>query len=310
VGDLIAALDDDDFQQREQALQALVAVGTAAILRLRVSADSGPPEVRWRAMAALKAIDAAGTSEDLETTAMALLAFLGAGYSHLSRDVYDGIAFGRVVKEGMEWLTDRQAEDGSFPGAGITAHAWAALALSEAYGLTAAKYLREPAQKAIDWIVSHMAMDARGLFYQGMALKSGELSELTYPRGIAERTAVALAAKRADEPASIFIRAATQVLQIFTYKNKRLLDLSGLPGVDPARMEMETIYVVGMALFQADGPGGPHWKSYAAQDKDRFLAAQNRVPGTCDRGTWPAVGTRDRIKTCALAALSREIYYR
>jgi len=310
IEELIAELDDDNFQRREQALQNLVAVGTPAVRRLTESVEKGTPEVRWRARAALRAIGAAGTSEDVETTAMALLAFLGAGFSHLSRDEYDGIAFGRVVKDGLRWLVDRQAENGSFEGVGPAAHAWAALALSEAYGMTASQPLQDPAQRAIDWIVSHPARDARGLFYQGMALKSGELSELTFPRDAAERTTAALTLKRADEPASIFIRAGTQVLQIFTYKNKRLLDLCGLPGLDPGRMETETVYAVGLALVQGEGPEGPQWKAYNEQEKGRILAGQNHVHGTCDRGSWAAVGTRDRIKACALSTMSREIYYR
>jgi hypothetical protein len=310
VGALIADLDDDDFLRRDQALRNLVAIGSRAVPRLREFTEKGTPEVQWRARAALRDIGAAGTSEDLEATAMALMAFLGAGYSHLSKDVYDDIPFGTVVKRGVQWLIDRQAEDGSFKGAGIVAHAWAALVLSEAFGLTASRPLQEPAQRAIDWLVDHPANDARGLFYQGMALKSAELSELTFPRAAAERTTNTLAAKRADEPASIFIRASTQVLQIFTFKSKRLLDLRGLPGVDASRMEMETAYVVMLALFQAEGPGGPVWKSFSEHEKVRNLDAQNRVPETCERGSWSAVGTRERLKACSLATLSREVYCR
>jgi hypothetical protein len=310
VAALIAELDDDDFQRRDQALRNLVAIGNRAVARLRESSEKGTPEVQWRARAALRDIGAAGTSEDLESTAMALLAFLGAGYSHLSKDVYDDIPFGSVVKRGIQWLVDRQAEDGSFMGAGIAAHAWAALALSEAYGMTASRPLQEPAQRAIDWLVDHPAKDARGLFYQGMALKSAELSELTFPREAAERTTNALAAKRADEPASIFIRASTQVLQIFTFKSKRLLDLGGLPGVEGSRMELETAYVVTLALFQAEGPEGSVWKSFNEQEKVRIRETQSRVPQTCERGSWSAVGTRERLRACALATMSREVYYR
>src|SRR6185436_8996503 len=116
---LIAALDDDDLQRRGQALRNLVALGNRAVPRLQESTEKGTPEVQGRARAALQEIGAAGTSDDIEATAMALLAFLGAGFSPGSKDVYDGIAFGGVVKRGVQWLIDRQAEDGSFRGAGI-----------------------------------------------------------------------------------------------------------------------------------------------------------------------------------------------
>src|SRR6185503_2813711 len=74
VADLIMGLDDDDFERREESLRGLVAIGTPAVPRLRESADRGTPEVRWLAKAVLRAIASAGTSEDVETTAMALLA--------------------------------------------------------------------------------------------------------------------------------------------------------------------------------------------------------------------------------------------
>ena len=310
IESLIRELDDDDFQRRDRALKDLVAIAEPALPQLRESAGKGPAEVQWRSKAALKRIGGRTTSEDVEVTGMALVAFLGAGYSHFSKDVYDDLHFGTVVKEGLKWLIARQGADGSFEGTSVAGQAWGALALSEAYGMTAVPVLQESAQRAIDFIASCPATEARGLLYQGMALKSAEVSELAYPRESSPRTTVALAAKRGDEPASIFIRAAVQLLQIFTYRQKRLLDLTGLPGIDPSHMEMETLYVVGLALFQADGPGGPRWKAFNEEAKGRILAAQNHVYGTCDRGSWAAVGTRERIKTCALATLSRELYYR
>src|SRR6185295_15738321 len=150
--------------------------------RLRSAAADGSAEAQWRAKRALRRIGVLETSEDVEATSMALLAFLGAGYTQLARPVSDGTDFGKVVKEGLQWLLAQEGPDGSFEGANAAAQAWGALALAEAYGMT---------------------------------LKSAELSELPFPGAASERTVRALAAKRADEPASIFIRAATQVLQIF-----------------------------------------------------------------------------------------------
>lgn len=307
---LIAGLDHDEFQQREQAVKDLVEIGTPAVPRLQETAEKGSPEAQWRARMALRRISILDTADDVEATGMALVAFLGAGYSQLSREIYDGIAFGQVVKEGLQWLIGRMSEDGSFEGATPSAQAWATLALSEAYGMTASQPLKEPAQRAVDYLAGHPAADARALLAQGMALKSAELSELVFPRDAAERVVHALRATRAAEPASIFTRAAVQILQIFTFKNKSMVDLTGLPGMDPSRMEMETIYAVGLAIFQADGPQGPAWKAFNEAEKGRILAAQNHLVGKCDRGSWAATGTASRLKTTALATLSREIYYR
>ncbi len=49
---------------------------------------------------------------DAGNTALSMLAFLGAGYSHLSKDTYDGICFGDVVRKGLQWMMSHQDPEG------------------------------------------------------------------------------------------------------------------------------------------------------------------------------------------------------
>jgi hypothetical protein len=302
-------MDDDDFDRREKAMKSLGAAGAGAVPLLEEAAQRAGPEVRWRAAVALRDVECRATVDDLELTAMATLTFLGAGYSPLSRDIYEGYHFGTVVTAGLKWLLDRQKTDGSFGGGGAAADAWAALALSEAFGMTARDVYREPAQRAVDFLVNHPAADSRALFYQIMALKSGELSDLRFPREALATTTKALVMKRAEEPFSIFTRAAVQIAQIFTYKRKQWLDLTGIPGMHPSLMDMETLYVVDLALFQADGPGGDHWKGWRRPSDDWMRASQEIRVGRCDQGTWEASGTSARLKATALGTMSQQHYY-
>ncbi len=97
---------------------------------------------------------------DTGLTSLALLAFLGAGHSHESKtDLVDPVQakrhrIGTIVKKGLKWLVDRQNEDGSFTPdhAFLYNEALAAMAVSEAYGLSQARFWREPAQKALDFL--------------------------------------------------------------------------------------------------------------------------------------------------------------
>jgi hypothetical protein len=97
---------------------------------------------------------------DAGLTSLALLAFLGAGYSHESvhwiRDDVTGERHrtGDVVKAGLKWLVANQNDDGSFTPrqAFLYNEALAAMALSEAFGLTQARYWRAPAQRALDFV--------------------------------------------------------------------------------------------------------------------------------------------------------------
>jgi hypothetical protein len=140
---------------------------------------------------------------DTGNTGLALLAFLGAGYTHLSRDEFDGVRVGTVVKKGLQWLMAQQDAEGCVGGRSASKylynHAIAALALSEAYGLTGSGLFKQEAQKSVDFLVS--ARNAgTGWRYTArcgdndtsvtgwcvMALKSAELSGLDVPRSAYE----------------------------------------------------------------------------------------------------------------------------
>ncbi len=143
--------------------------------------------------------DSASADFDTGVTGLSLLAFLGAGFSHLSRDTHEGIRFGDVVRKGLQHLVSRQDLDG-FVGARtehkeMYNHSIAALALCEAYGLTGSSLFRDNAQKSIDYLL--LAQNpGKGWRYSAkcgdndtsvtgwavMALKSAELSGILFPR--------------------------------------------------------------------------------------------------------------------------------
>ncbi len=141
---------------------------------------------------------------DAGLTSLSLLAFLGAGYSHLSKDEYPDpvvpgktLKFGEVVKSGLKWLMSKQDPEGCVGGRGtkyMYNHTIAALALSEAYGMSATQLFKGPAQQAIDFIIAAQNPDRAWRYTKQsgdndssvtgwaiMALKSAELSELNVP---------------------------------------------------------------------------------------------------------------------------------
>ena len=89
-------------------------------------------------------------AERVRLTGMSLLNFASAGYTHLSRDVFDGTCYGTVVKEGLLYLIKAQGESGCLaPGdEGGEADLWGTLALAWMYELTGSPRLGEPAAKA------------------------------------------------------------------------------------------------------------------------------------------------------------------
>ncbi len=133
-------------------------------------------------------------NSDTAATGLALLAFLGAGYDHLS-DKYQ-----QEVRDGIQFLLKHQKTTGdlyiemdkkSNASCRLYSHAIAALALSEAYGMTQDENLREPAQRSLDFIEMSQDPNLGGWRYtpregtdtsvtgwMTLALKSGQLAGL------------------------------------------------------------------------------------------------------------------------------------
>jgi hypothetical protein len=131
-------------------------------------------------------------------TALALLSFQGAGYTH-QQFKYEG-----VCKGALGWLIQQQQPNGdlyvrtdtaSNANAWLYSHSMATLALCEAYGMTQDEAVRGAAQRAIDFLVESQDPVGGGWRYSPrigsdtsvtgwvmMALKSAELSGLEVPR--------------------------------------------------------------------------------------------------------------------------------
>jgi hypothetical protein len=136
---------------------------------------------------------------DAGVTGLSLLAFLGAGYSHLSKDTYDGICFGDVVRKGLQWMMSHQDPEGCIGSRNAQKymynHTICALAMSEAYGLTGSNLFKDQAQKAVDFVIAAQNPgkgwrysykcgdnDSSVTGWAVMVLKSAEISGLTFPR--------------------------------------------------------------------------------------------------------------------------------
>ncbi|MHC5021902.1 MAG: VWA domain-containing protein [Planctomycetota bacterium] len=132
------------------------------------------------------------------TTALATLAFLGAGHS-MRHGKYK-----EVVKRALKYLRSIQTPDGCVGPKGgshwMLDHVLASMALSEAYGLSGmTPSLKGPSQKAVDFLVSAQnpylgwgrgirtgSDDLQVTTWAVMALKAAKLSELTVaPEGYA-----------------------------------------------------------------------------------------------------------------------------
>lgn len=243
-------------------------------------------------------------------TALAVLALLGAGYTHLSKDVAaEGVTFGAALKRALKWLLDCEPSDAHESGI-------VALALSEYYGLTASPLVRNGAEAGLHRLASWQSYEAAhgdrlGEAWSSMAAASARISGLDYDPEATARATERVRARLDGGPDAL---AAASWLLLTGDRTH-----AGLPAVrdalasalpEQASCGFGDAYFATLALFQIDGPGrkegkGEAWKAWEGAIRESLVRSQQKD------GTWPGVTGRtgDALRN-ALATMTLEIYYR
>lgn len=112
-----------------------------------------------------------GLNADTGLTALAVLAFLGKGYTH------EDNAFADNVDRGLRWLVAQQDSQGFLGGgankyARMYCHGMATIALGEAYGMTKDRTLREPLVRAVQYILALQYPDGSWRYSDWRLLKA------------------------------------------------------------------------------------------------------------------------------------------
>lgn len=154
------------------------------------------PDGRWSLQTSLFEGDPSepvSEISDVGATGLALLAFLGAGQTHV------GGQYQRQVRKGLDWLIRQEKPDGDLRGnstekSAMYAQALATIVLCESLAMTGQEVLRGPAQKAVDFIVRAQHAgggwryrpgqpgDTSVLGWQLMALHSAKSAGLKVPQ--------------------------------------------------------------------------------------------------------------------------------
>ncbi|MBW3596671.1 MAG: squalene--hopene cyclase [Planctomycetes bacterium] len=280
----------------------------------------------------------AGARAHTAVTGLALLAFLGAGHTHLEGE------YRTNVQHGLEYLLRTQRGDGDLSGdaeffARMYCHGMASLALSEALALTGDRRLQPYVERGVAFSLSCQHPTDGGWRYQKgdrgdmsqfgwqvMALKSAELAGIPIPRttrdgmnrflgAVTSGMHSGLASYRGGERASRTMTAEALACRYF---------LDGPPGPNLRREAVGFImeeppqdgranfyywYYATLALFQTQDD---NWTSWNAALQEQLLSRQRddgEAAGSWDPNTvWGGYG--GRVYTTATACLCLEVYYR
>ncbi len=279
----------------------------------------------------------AGLQADTGITGLALLAFLGAGQTHLHGDHTE------TVRRGLEFLLRTQAANGDLAGdatdfARMYCHGMATLALNEALAMTGDQRLLRFVEQGTRYTLGCQHPKNGGWRYrpgdqgdtsqfgwQLMAIVSGEQAGLRIPSpttqgmhrflaSVARGNRGGLASYRPGSGATRAMTAEAMACRGFLGIADLAADaeaieflLEELPGQGPANFYYW--YYATIALSQTDSAA---WKQWNDALQAALLPRQRRdgqLAGCWDCDTvWGAHG--GRVFTTALATMCLEVYYR
>jgi hypothetical protein len=282
---------------------------------------------------------------DTAMTGLALLAYLGAGYTHI-----DG-KYAQNVGKGIQFLLKVQRPNGDLRGesraVGMYCHSMAALALCEAYALTGDPRLKTPVSLAVDWLAKARSRDKMSWRYEPyarsgdssilgwvvMVFKSARVNGVPVPPEMQEG-AQAWLKQVADGELNGLARytpydengrprTVTTTMTAEVWVCRQFLGIGGAGassseaaeyllahGPDREPFNLYYWYYGTLAMYQHGGEPWTRWNALVRDD----LVKRQRTTGH-RAGSWDVDSDKygklgGRIYSTALATLTLEVYYR
>ena len=277
---------------------------------------------------------------DAGATGFVLLSYLGWGAKHTEKG-----PFGESLSRGLDWLKAKMKDDGDLRDTdaenAMYSQGIAALAMAEAYALTKDETLREPAQRAINFIVAAQnAKDGSWRYHPGdpgdtsvlgwqlMALTSARLAGLEVPEDTLKKVTQwlrrvgggdhgGLYGYRNNAPVPSMVAEGMFCRQLLgTTPDAAVMKESARHiSANPVNLNSKTLpvyyytYYGTLALHQHQGPA---WHSWNDNVKRVLLTSQARDGE--HKGSWEPKGLyaerTGRLVSTAMATLTLEVYYR
>ncbi|TWU17461.1 prenyltransferase/squalene oxidase repeat-containing protein [Bythopirellula polymerisocia] len=282
-------------------------------------------------------------SENVEAaTAMALIAFQGAGYTP-QQDAKDE-PFAEVVSRAWTKLLSKQDDNGNFFESGqgtqqLYTHALCTIALCELYGMTQDARYRDPAQRAVDYCVTVQAPEGGWKYFPGtgsdlsvtgwfvMALQSARMAGLEVPTPCLNRIEKYLDSVsheygsqysyQPERGPTVSMSAEGLLCRQYLgwgHDDERLVRGANLL-MDhlPEWKRDRDVYTWYYATQVCHHMEGQHWRAW--NDKMKVVIPQHQIQEGRERGSWDPQGFRwngegGRLFVTCLSTYMLEVYYR
>jgi hypothetical protein len=290
----------------------------------------------------------AGADADSGITALALLAFMGAGHSHVEGD------YQTTVAKGLEFLMRGQSADGHLASgtslyAQMYCHSMASFALAEALAMTGDRRLEGPVRRAVEYSLraQHPSTggwryrpgdqgDTSQLGWQLMSLWSAERAGIKIPqqtwtgaerflRSVRRGRIGGLASYRPDGPPSTPMTAEAMYCRQIVAEalgtgaeaasaSEATAAIVAIPP-EPNRVNLYYWYYGTLALHHQQELSGEAAAAWQSWNTSLSLALVNsQIVDGPEAGSWEPNciwgGYGGRVYSTAIAAMCLEVYYR
>jgi hypothetical protein len=334
------ALSGREFGSKESLLAAYGGDATteAAVMEaLKWLAKNQQPSGMWSLAGPYQ--DGANVENPKAATAMALLAFQGAGYTHQGSPAEP---FTQIVARGWSALLKEQADDGSFLGEYyhhvLYTHAQCTIALCELYAMTRDESLRQPAERAVAYCLKAQSPTGGWRYSPGqggdlsvtgwfvMALKSAQMAGLEVPSDAFARVDAFLETVSHQDGARYSYLPKENAKRSMTAEgllcrqylgwprsDARLIDGVGHLLANPVKWSDRDVYYWYYATQVCHHMEGDFWTQWNAEMK-RVLPGEQIKSGR-ERGSWDPEGDpygfqAGRLYVTCLSTYMLEVYYR
>lgn len=242
-------------------------------------------------------------------TSMALLALLGAGYTHLSKERFGDRDVASAVRRAVLWLSGELDGEGRFRAArdGALEQALGALALGEMAGMTHFAEARDSARKAIEGLERFQGED--GSFGDAAAtdmallgLYGAGLDRRIEIGGVVDRLRAAIEARERVSP-----DAGTALFRVWfdpDKEDRRVREVAEAIAARPVVFGTRSPYVLyreAHLLLLADGPSGELWRAWSPGLRETLRL------GTMLR-SWEGAAGNASVLEASLLAMTRQVY--
>jgi hypothetical protein len=236
VDQLLAKLEGSDIDGREEAVVKLAAIGRPAVGQLRRSMESGDAELKARCVEALERIDA-----DVEATAVALLSFMGRGWTHLH------VKWKEPMRNGLKWLAQRAGETGCLS-EDPKAQCLGTLAFLEEFRRTRRDLMKPAAERMLGRVRLLEPEDPRTIAWQVLVIRAGESAGLGEAARSLERIEERLETKKGAAALAARVLIADHGL-----RSPGRHRLEALYRMEPSRLDEDELLFARLAVVLGEG---------------------------------------------------------